>query len=169
MHQKLNIKQKVAEIALSYSTHVPTEQRVTITEPAAAAKIFRGIWEPETFELMESFKLMLLNRSNQVLGIVKLSQGGITGTIVDVRLIYGIALKSVATAIILCHNHPSGRLVPSDADKQLTKQVCKAGAILDIPVLDHIILTKEGYFSFAGQGLLPAQTFTHSYLKEINL
>lgn len=100
--------------------------------------------------------LLLLNNSNNTLGYVKISQGGITGTVVDIRIIAKYAIESLATAVILCHNHPSGNLKPSEADKILTTKVYKGLELLDIKVLDHIILVpdSEEYFSFADEGLM---------------
>ena len=81
------------------------------------------------------------------------SKGGITGTMVDVRLVFKTALELGATAIILCHNHPSGTLVPSDADKQITKKLKLAGDSLDVKVLDHLIVTETNYYSFVDDGI----------------
>ena len=97
---------------------------------------------------------MLLNRANKVLGIYPVSKGGVSGTLVDPKLIFSVALKCNASSIILAHNHPSGNLFPSENDKELTQKLKSAGNFLDIKVLDHLIITPEGYFSFADEGLL---------------
>jgi DNA repair protein RadC len=89
-----------------------------------------------------------------VLGYCQISAGGLNGTVADVRIIMQTALKSNACSIILSHNHPSGNLVPSEADKDLTKKIREAGKFLDIPALDHLIITSESYFSFADEGLM---------------
>ncbi|MDT0688672.1 DNA repair protein RadC [Salegentibacter sp. F188] len=102
----------------------------------------------------EEFWIVYLNNSNKVLDQLQLSKGGITGTLVDVRITLRKALELGATAIILAHNHPSGNLNPSEADKQLTKKLKTASESLDIKVLDHIIVTEKSYFSFADEGLL---------------
>lgn len=102
----------------------------------------------------EEFWVLYLNNSNKILQSVQLSKGGITGTLVDVRLAMKKALELGATSIILTHNHPSGNLQPSEADKQLTKKLKSAGEGLDIKVLDHLIVTEKAYFSFADEGLL---------------
>lgn len=102
----------------------------------------------------EEFWILMLNNSNKVIHRYNLSKGGITATMVDVRLLFKKALSHSATSIILAHNHPSGTLKPSQADKQLTEKVKKAGEILDIKVLDHLIITEKSYFSFADEGLL---------------
>ncbi|AWA28722.1 hypothetical protein HYN48_00695 [Flavobacterium magnum] len=102
----------------------------------------------------EEFWVIYLNNSNKVITKLQLSKGGITGTLVDVRLVYKHALEFGATAVILCHNHPSGTLVASDADKTITRKLVSAGENLDIKVLDHLIVTESHYLSFADQGIL---------------
>lgn len=102
----------------------------------------------------EEFWILYLNNSNRVLQKLQLSKGGITGTLVDVRIAFKNALESGATSIILAHNHPSGTLKPSQADIKLTKKLKIAGESLDIKVLDHLIITQNNYFSFANEGIL---------------
>ena len=102
----------------------------------------------------EEFWVIYLNRRNAILTAKKLSMGGMTGTVIDVRLVLKSALEIHATAMIFCHNHPSGNLDPSDADKKITRQLKEASATMEIPVLDHLIVTQSGYFSFADEGLL---------------
>jgi DNA repair protein RadC len=102
----------------------------------------------------EEFWILLLNNANKMQYKWKLSVGGITAALVDVRLIYKKAIERGATSMILCHNHPSGNLMPSQSDIMLTKKVIKGGAILDIKVLDHIIVAEQGYYSFADEGNL---------------
>lgn len=102
----------------------------------------------------EEFWVVYLNNSNKIIFKAQLSKGGITGTIVDVRLVFKIALEQNAVAIVLAHNHPSGKLQASEADIQVTKKIKNAGLQLDIPVLDHVIVTEHGYFSFADEGIL---------------
>ena len=98
---------------------------------------------------------MLLNNSNYVKGIYKLSTGGVSATLVDIRLLFAVALKSVTTGLILAHNHPTGRMDPSNLDKQLTKKIVDAATYFDINVLDHIILSPfDDYYSFADNGML---------------
>lgn len=113
------------------------------------------IMQPVIGELPhEEFWVIYLNNSNKVLSKVQLSKGGITGTLVDVRLVFKVALEMGATAIILCHNHPSGTLIASEADRQITKKLKNAGDNLDIKILDHLIITESSYFSFADDGIL---------------
>jgi DNA repair protein RadC len=102
----------------------------------------------------EEFWVLLLNRANVVLRKERISLGGVSGTVVDPKIIFKSALEHLACAIILCHNHPSGNLKPSDADMRLTRQLKEAGQLLEIPVLDHVIVSNEGYYSFADEGLL---------------
>lgn len=102
----------------------------------------------------ENFCILLLNRANKVLRTVKISDGGITGTVVDPRKVFKIALDNNATSIILGHNHPSGQLTPSDADIKLTRKLKEAGDMLDLPVLDHLIIGDGNYYSFADEGIM---------------
>jgi DNA repair protein RadC len=96
-----------------------------------------------------------MNRSNSVLGILEISKGGISGTVTDVRLIFQAAIKANASGIIVCHNHPSGNLNPSESDTKLTQKIKEAGNLMDIQLLDHLILTTDdNYYSFADNGLL---------------
>lgn len=97
---------------------------------------------------------MFLNRANKVLGILEASSGGISGTVADPRLVFVAALKANASNIIISHNHPSGNLNPSKADEELTQKIKQAGQLLDIKLFDHIIVTSEGYYSFADEGLM---------------
>jgi DNA repair protein RadC len=97
----------------------------------------------------------LLNNSNKVKGVYHLSTGGITGTLVDIRILFAVILKSLSVGIILAHNHPSGKLQPSEADKQLTQKIKKAAVYFDVKVLDHLILIPSGeFYSFSDNGLL---------------
>ena len=100
----------------------------------------------------EEFWVILLNRANQVLRCVQVSVGGVSGTVADPKMIFKVALEHLASGIIISHNHPSGNLTPSQADKDLTKKMKQGGVILEIPVLDHLIFTDKGYYSFADEG-----------------
>jgi DNA repair protein RadC len=102
----------------------------------------------------EEFWVLYLNRANRLIHRERISVGGVSGTVVDVKLIFKAALERLASSLALCHNHPSGNLKPSEADISLTRKVIKAGRVMDIAVLDHLIITDHGYFSFADQGLL---------------
>lgn len=100
----------------------------------------------------EEFWILLLNRANKVMSILKISTGGVAGTVMDSKIIMKAAIDSLASSIILCHNHPSGNIMPSQQDKNITQKVKQAGVIMDIPVLDHIIVTETGFYSFADEG-----------------
>lgn len=104
--------------------------------------------------IFESFFLLLLNRQNETIGYAKISQGGITGTVVDTKIIAKYVVDSLASSVILAHNHPSGSLKPSQSDLDITKRIKKALSYLDTKVLDHIILTEESYFSFLDNQIL---------------
>ena len=144
----------VSEIELVYRTAVKPSERPQIKSSASAYAILLEAWNMDKIEFVEQFKILLLNKGNKVLGIFQVSTGGISGTVVDVRLIFAAALKSNASGIIMAHNHPSGNLTASQADKDITRKVVQAGHLLDIPVLDHVIITTEGYYSFADEGAL---------------
>ncbi|MCB0459780.1 MAG: JAB domain-containing protein [Flavobacteriaceae bacterium] len=146
---------KVNEIQISYKEKIRTIQSKPIKSSEDVAQVLFNNWDVKTIGLHESFKVLLLNNSNKVKGIYQLSTGGITGTIVDLRILFALALKTLSVAIILAHNHPSSKLQPSESDKQLTDKIVKAAKLLDIKVLDHVILTPDKqYFSFADNGLL---------------
>lgn len=102
----------------------------------------------------EEFWVLLLNRSNKVIEKKKISQGGITGTVTDIRLIMKFALDMLASSIILCHNHPSGNIQPSEADLQITKKLQESSSVMDIKLLDHVIIGGNNYFSFADENLI---------------
>lgn len=102
----------------------------------------------------EQFWVLLLNRANEVIRPFQVSIGGVAGTVADPKIIFKSAIEYLASAIILVHNHPSGNLTPSQADKDLTKRVKEAGRLLDTPILDHLIFGDNGYFSFADEGIL---------------
>ena len=120
----------------------------------SSSKMIFELMQPIIGELPhEEFWVLYLNNSNKVLSKSQQGKGGITGTMVDVRLVFKMALELGATALILCHNHPSGTLIPSDADKQITRKLKSAGQNLDIQVLDHLIVTEHGYYSFNDEGI----------------
>lgn len=143
---------QVAEIGIYYKSS--SDEKFKIKTSDDAFKLFIDSWDMNTIELQEEFKVMLLNNSNEVLGIFPLSKGGITACLVDVRLIFACALKANATHIIVSHNHPSGKLTPSVKDEEITQKIKSAGRLLDIDLLDHIIITTKGYYSFMEVGQL---------------
>ncbi len=149
------MKSKVNEIAVSYSGSLKTNLLPKITSSRCAADLAFNHWNKNNIELQETFKIILLNNANKVKGIYEVSNGGITGTLVDIRILFAVVLKSLTTAIILMHNHPSGTLKPSEADKSLTRKIKNAASFFDVKVLDHIILIPDGnYYSFEDEGIL---------------
>jgi DNA repair protein RadC len=141
----------LAEIQISYSTNIKYKDRPKITSADQAIKLFRSIWSKD-MELREECYLLLLNRANRVLGWYRASIGGVTGTVIDPRLVFSVALKCNACGAIIAHNHPSGNTEPSHADVAITKQLKDGGRLLEISILDHLILTKESFYSFAEEG-----------------
>jgi DNA repair protein RadC len=143
---------EVAEIKVSYSN--TNLEKVKVTNSQNIFDLVIKHWNQDIIEFQEEVKIVLLNRANIVLGIYEMSKGGISGTVVDIRIILGVALKCNASSIIMVHNHPSGKLVPSDADKTITKGLKEACKVMDIGLLDHLIITREGYYSFSDEGTL---------------
>lgn len=126
-------------------------KRPAITHSADVYNLMRG----QMIDLPhEEFWVLLLNRANRVIDILRVSQGGTAATVVDVKLIMRSALQQLASALILCHNHPSNNLTPSMADDKVTAKIKAAAALFDMAVLDHIIVGEEGYFSYADEGRL---------------
>lgn len=139
--------------ALELGRRRRAEETLDLKKITSSKAVFE-IMQPIIGELPhEEFWVLYLNNSNKVVYKSQLSKGGITGTVVDVRLIFKIALEQNATSIILTHNHPSGKLMASDADKEVTKKLKLAGDQLDIKVLDHIIITEKSYLSFQDEGI----------------
>jgi DNA repair protein RadC len=128
----------------------PDEKPKVVTSADAAC-----IFKPLLSDLPhEEFWVLMLNRNNIYIDKMLVSQGGLSGTVIDVRIILKMALDKLACSIILCHNHPSGNLIPSEADKEITRKIKEAGKHMDIPVLDHLIIGNDAYFSFADEGLI---------------
>ncbi len=149
------LQTNISEVKLVYRTKVKASDRQQIKCSKDAFDIFMENWNLDSIEHIEEFKLMLMTRSNKVLGIASLSKGGISGTVTDVRIILQFAIKANASGIIICHNHPSGNLNPSESDTKITQKIKEAGNIMDIQLLDHLILNTDGsYYSFADEGLL---------------
>lgn len=119
------------------------------------SKDVADIFQPLLSDLAhEEFWILFLNRSNKVIDRMKLSQGGISGTVTDVRLVMKKAIEYLASGIIVCHNHPSGNLNPSESDSKITSKIKEAGNLMDIQLLDHLIISDKDYYSFADNGLL---------------
>jgi DNA repair protein RadC len=143
----------VSEIEITYKPAIGSKPEVTSSSDAYL--ILKEHYPENQIALKEYFVVMYLNQANRVIGVQKLSIGGLTSAVADVRLLFGTALKVLATGVVISHNHPSGNLKPSLQDKNLTKQVNEAGKLLDIKLLDHLILTPDDqYISMADQGIL---------------
>jgi DNA repair protein RadC len=158
MEKKLSLEElnNVSEIDIVYKRKIncKVSERPKMNSSSDGYEILLHYWDKDKIELLEEFKVLFLSRANRVLQIISLSQGGITDTVADPRLILAGALKLAACSIVLAHNHPSGGLKPSRADEQLTQKIKCAAAYHDIKVLDQLIISTEGYFSFADEGLL---------------
>ena len=149
------MKDKVNEIQISYKERITSPFWHKISSSKDASELLYDHWNKNTIEVHESFKIMLLNNSNKVKGIYQLSQGGITGTMIDLRILFAVVLKTLSVAIILTHNHPSGKLQASEADIRLTEKIKKAAELFDVKVLDHLIIAPNGeYYSFSDNGIL---------------
>jgi DNA repair protein RadC len=127
----------------------PLRARITCSRDAYNEMIPHLIDKPH-----EEFWILLMNRANEILRPVQISAGGVSGTVADPKIIFKQAIEHLASSMILLHNHPSGNLTPSQADKDLTRKLKDAGKLLDIPVLDHLIFTDKAYYSFADEGIL---------------
>ena len=152
----LEVLNNVSEIDIVYKKKVTCKasERPLIGSSNDAYKVCMHYWNPDKIELLEEFKVLFLSRANRVLQIFPVSQGGITGTVADPRLILAGAIRVATRAMILVHNHPSGSLKPSRADGELTLKIKEAAKFFDMKVLDHLVISSEGYYSFADEGLL---------------
>ncbi len=145
----------ISEVKLIYRTRVKASDRPQVKTSKDVFELFMEHWDQDAIEHVEHFKLMLLNRSNKVLGIAEISKGGLSGTVTDVRVILQYVIKSNASGIIVCHNHPSGNLQPSESDLALTRKIKDSAKLMDVQLLDHLIIVPEGqYFSMGDEGVL---------------
>jgi DNA repair protein RadC len=149
---QLTVTSKRGKLVAGFSHHLPASERPKIVNSYKAYEcllpLFDGI-----VEYRERFAILLLNQSNKAICTAVLSEGGVAGTVVDPKIIFQHALLANASAMTLCHNHPSGSMALSAADTEITQKVKAAGKVLDIIVYDHIIITSEGYYSFADEGI----------------
>lgn len=143
---------KVKEFSLKYNT-TDIDSKI-IKNSNDTTEILRQVFDKDEINIYECFYILLLNHSLKVQGYAKISQGGITHTTADTKLIAKYAIDSLASNVVLAHNHPSGNTTPSGQDKQLTDNIVKALQLLEVKVIDHIILTDSDYYSFADGGLL---------------
>jgi DNA repair protein RadC len=145
----------IAEVKLSYQKTKTNIVLPKVTSSSDVANLLFKNWDPETIEYFETFKILLLDRNNRVLGLYKISEGGTSGCVVDVKKIFQAALVTSSSSIILAHNHPSGNPNPSEADKRITQKIKQVGLEMDLPVLDHLIILPQGnYTSFSDEGIL---------------
>jgi DNA repair protein RadC len=128
-------------------------EKVKIVSSKDAFKVISQFYFDD-IDIFESFFILCLNRNNQTIAYAKISQGGVSGTVVDIKLIAKYAIDCLASGVILAHNHPSGNLKPSPEDIKITERAREALKILDIQVLDHVILTSDGYYSFGDEGII---------------
>lgn len=144
---------KVCDVKLTYNTKVKSSERVVVKDSNSAYSLLMNhIYDSETIQYREYMKLILLNNAKRVLGIVHISEGGLDSTSADIRIIMQAAILGNASAMILSHNHPSGNKQPSNQDDLLTDRVKKAAKLFDIQLLDHIIVTDSGYYSYLDEG-----------------
>ncbi len=140
-----------AALELGIRRNASGKKKDMITQSGDIANFMRATLE---YRKQEVFAVIFLNRGNKITHLEIISEGGMTGTVADPRIILKKALEHNATAIILCHNHPSGNTKPSKADEAITQKIKQAASLLDIHIMDHVIVSNEGYFSFADEGLL---------------
>jgi DNA repair protein RadC len=144
----------VSEIKISYQPKMKISDRPVVKNSTESYPLFLASWDMEVIHLLEHFKIMILDRANRVKGIFLLATGGMSGVVVDPRIVFRLALETFASSIILAHNHPSENLRPSQADIEVTRQLREAGKLLQIAVLDHLIITYDKYYSFADEGII---------------
>ena len=145
----------ITEVELVYHSKKTVDERPKISGSEDAYKALISTWDMNKLELQEQFRVLLLDRKNACLGVSTVATGGISDCMVDLKLVFALALKARASSIIISHNHPSGNTTFSEADHRLTAQFQKAGALLQIPVLDHILITKDGHISMSDIGAMP--------------
>lgn len=146
---------KVCDVKLTYNTKVKSSERAVVRDSNSTYSLLMDhIYDSETIQYREYMKLILLNRAHKVLGIVHISEGGLDSTSADIRIIMQAAILGNASAMILSHNHPSGNKQPSNQDDVLTDKVNKAAKLFNIRLLDHIIVTDSGYYSYSDEGRL---------------
>ena len=144
-------KNTISEYSLKYTKSEIQKTKITTSE--SASKVIRQFYFDD-INIYESFFILLLNRANNTTGFAKISQGGTAGTYVDIKIIAKYAVEALSSAVIICHNHPSGNITPSELDINITKKVKDALLLLDIKLIDHIIITENDFYSFADNGNL---------------
>ena len=145
---------EVAEIELTYKSKEKPSLRLKITSSRDVYAVLKENRDENKIEFVEQFKVLLTNRGQKVLGIVEISTGGVSGTVANPKVIFAAAIKAGASGLILAHNHPSGSFQPSQADINLTKKIKEGRRILEVQLLDHLVITTEGYYSFSDEGII---------------
>lgn len=146
---------KITEIDIVYRNPVKATDRPFVRSPNDSYKIFMSVWDENKIGIIEEVKALFLNNVKACLGIADISSGGLKSTIVDPKVVFSLALKAGAQAIIIAHNHPSGLVQPSEQDIDTTNKISRIGCLLDICLLDHLIVTPDDYYSFAEHDLIP--------------
>lgn len=144
----------VSQIELMYKPKVKACDRPVIKDVEDVYGIFMQCWDQGKIELIEEFKMILLDKGSAVLGVINISSGGMNAVTADHKVVVTAAMLGKASGIILAHNHPSSRLTPSEQDIALTNRIKVAAGSMDIAVVDHLIVNPAGYYSFANKGLL---------------
>lgn len=154
--ENLITKSKVSEVELIYKAKAPISDKIKVITSADSYRVFYSIYDINKIEHKEFFYAMLLNNANRVLAVIMISEGGCSGTVCDPKNVFQSALLANATAIVLCHNHPSGNTQPSNEDRKLTDKLVQGARLLDMRVIDHLIITAEEnqYLSFADEGYI---------------
>lgn len=149
--KKRTRKPMLHEVEIIY-TGPQIKDSIKVQSSKDSHAVLKEYYDPKKIDYKEMFYVLLLNRANYCLGISKIAVGSTTGVIVNIKEIFQLALKMNASALIISHNHPSGNLMPSDSDNELTKKVKQAATFLELNLLDHIIVTSQGYYSYADEG-----------------
>ena len=148
---KKTYKSTISEYSLKYTKSEIQKTKITTSE--SAYSVIKKFYFDD-INIYESFFILLLNKANNTTGFAKISQGGTAGTVVDIKIIAKYAVESLSSSVIICHNHPSGNIKPSEADINITKKIKDALLLLDISLTDHIIITENDFYSFADNGNL---------------
>jgi len=150
----INLKQTFEEVKLVYSNKTKAADRQLVNTSNLAYEVLFESWDQDQIDLLEEFKMLLLDRSGRLMSIASISKGGMAGTIVDPKVIFSIALKRRAHSLIIAHNHPSQNLKPSAADVNITHKLKSIGKSLNLEILDHLIVSSDGYYSMCDEGLI---------------
>lgn len=145
---------KVCEVQITYKPNFNPTDRPQISSSKQCYNILMQHWNLGLINFLEEFKIVLLSRSNRVLGLVDISMGGVSGTYIDPKIVFVAALKANASGLILVHNHPSGNLRPSEADIKLTQKIKDGAKLLEIEIHDHLIISENSYCSMADDGII---------------